>query len=195
MCPALGLYRAHTPLRCAERQCTAALAESSRVLLCKHTSLQDRKASRRLSGALLGAPASAGRLNRGLRKASQLGGACNSAQHWVGQSRRCRAAAAGIVPLDTGTHLGSTRSAPASTLPLRSLVPALGFAGTLERRPGSTGQAWARRSCPKCCHVGAAMTAPPQAARPNHLTLSAERRCTGRTVQQACRCVSVLVGH
>jgi len=46
------------------------------VLLCKHTSLQDRETSGRLVGALLGAPASAGLFNRGLMKASQLGGAC-----------------------------------------------------------------------------------------------------------------------
>ena len=46
------------------------------VLLYKQSSLQDRETSGRLVGALLGAPASAGLFNRGLRKASQLGGAC-----------------------------------------------------------------------------------------------------------------------
>ena len=110
-------------------------------------------------------------------------------------SPRRRAAAADIAPADTGAHLGSTCSAPASTLPLRAFVPALEFIGALERRPLSAGQARARRSCPKSSHVGAAMTGPPQAARPAHVRLVAERRCTGRTMQQACRSVLVLVGH
>jgi len=97
----------------------------------------------------------------------------------VGQSLKGRAAAADIASVDAGAHLGSTRSAPASVLPLRSLIPALDSIGALERRPVSAGQARARRPCPKCCHVGAAMTAPSQAARANHLRLSSERRCLG----------------